>query len=69
MSAKKTTLEHVGVRIDKTIVARIEALAPLFSTTGRDATLSDMLRIVIMAGLERFERDPEGTKRELMSQI
>jgi hypothetical protein len=65
----ENTREHVGVRIDNTTIARIDALVPLFSTEARQATRSDMLRILILAGLQRFERDPEGTKSELMALV
>jgi hypothetical protein len=61
----KSILEHVGVRIDPATIARIDALVPLFSTKAREATRSDLLRIVILAGLQRLERDPEGTTSEL----
>jgi hypothetical protein len=65
MTIRKAPLRSVVVRLDDATIARIEALRPIFSTTGRDATCSDVLREVVLRGLERFERDPQGTLREL----
>jgi hypothetical protein len=66
MTIRKVPLQSVVVRLDDATIARIDALRPVFSTTARDATCSDVLREVIVRGLERFECDPQGTLRELM---
>jgi hypothetical protein len=43
---------HVAVRLDEVTIARLDALLPLYALPGRDATRSDGLRAVILAGLE-----------------
>lgn len=43
---------HVAVRLDEPTIARVDALLPLYALPGRDATRSDGLRAVILAGLE-----------------
>jgi hypothetical protein len=57
---------QVTVRLDEKTLKRIDALVPLFTTPGRDGLRSDVLRVVIELGLERFERDSQGTLREMM---
>lgn len=47
---------HVAVRLDAVTIARLEALLPLYALPGREATRSDGLRAVILAGLEVEER-------------
>jgi hypothetical protein len=47
---------HVAVRLDATIIARLDALLPLYALPGRPATRSDGLRAVILAGLEIEEQ-------------
>lgn len=47
---------HVAVRLDAPTIARLEALLPLYALPGREATRSDGLRAVILAGLEMEER-------------
>lgn len=46
---------HVSVRLDAETMARVDALAPLFSSEWRPATRSDILRGLILDALERFE--------------
>lgn len=46
---------HVSVRLDTETMARVDALAPLFSTEWHSATRSDILRGLILDALERFE--------------
>jgi hypothetical protein len=46
---------HVAVRLDEVTIARLDALLPLYALPGRDATRSDGLRAVILAGLELEE--------------
>jgi hypothetical protein len=43
---------HVAVRLDEPTIARLDALLPLYALPGRDATRSDGLRAVILAGLQ-----------------
>src|SRR6185312_3714563 len=43
---------HVAVRLDEPTIARLDALLPLYALPGREATRSDGLRAVILAGLE-----------------
>jgi hypothetical protein len=47
---------HVAVRLDAPTIARLEALLPLYALPGREATRSDGLRAVLLAGLEVEER-------------
>jgi hypothetical protein len=47
---------HVAVRLDEATIARLDALRRLYALPGRDATRSDGLRAVILAGLEIEER-------------
>jgi hypothetical protein len=55
---------HVAVRLDEATIARLDALLPLYALPGRDATRSDGLRAVILAGIEieerRAARRPDG---------
>jgi hypothetical protein len=43
--------EHVAVRLEAPIIARLEALLPLYGLPGRAAKRSDVLRGAILAGL------------------
>jgi hypothetical protein len=58
--------EHVAVRLDAEVVARIDAFIPEMSTSWRKATRSDAVRKVILAGLAALEAEarlrtpPEG---------
>lgn len=47
---------HVAVRLDEATIARLDALRRLYALPGREATRSDGLRAVILAGLEIEER-------------
>jgi hypothetical protein len=56
---------HVAVRLDPETLARLSGLLPLYALPGRLATMSDVLRGVILAGLKveehrLRERPPEG---------
>jgi hypothetical protein len=42
---------HVAVRLDVETLARLSKLLPLYALPGRTATMSDVLRAVILAGL------------------
>jgi len=61
----KLPSQHVSVRLDDAIIARIDALIPLVSEPWRDGRRSDVLREVIKYGLDHFERDPQGALRDL----
>jgi hypothetical protein len=55
---------HVAVRLDNATIARLDALLPLYALPGREATRSDALRAVILAGIDVEERRaprPDGT--------
>jgi hypothetical protein len=53
----------VAVRLDEATIARLDALLPLYALPGRDATRSDGLRAVILAGLViEEERAGRGAK-------
>ena len=47
---------HVAVRLDQATIARIEALMPLYALPGRQATRSDALRALLLAGFEVEEQ-------------
>lgn len=56
---------HVAVRLDAPTIERLEAILHLYALPGREATRSDGLRAVILAGLAVEEararaRAPEG---------
>ena len=53
---------HVSVRLDEGTMARVDALAPMFSTKWRPATRSDILRGLILSALERYEHEQEPTR-------
>jgi|HubBroStandDraft_3_1064219.scaffolds.fasta_scaffold964284_1 hypothetical protein len=50
--------EHVAVRLDRDVIQRIDALAPQLSQPSHDATRSDVLRRLILRGVELAEQDP-----------
>jgi hypothetical protein len=54
---------HVSVRMNDEEIARIDALAPRFSTKYRNATRSDVLRACILEGLDKFEREARAEQR------
>jgi hypothetical protein len=47
---------HVAVRLDGATIARLDALRHLYELPGREATRSDGLRAVILAGIAVEER-------------
>jgi hypothetical protein len=59
-------LEIVAVRLDVETIARLDALRPLYVLPGRGATHSDVLRAVILAGLEIEERRAARSLSETM---
>ena len=48
---------HVSIRLDETTMARVEALAPRFSTDWRTATRSEVIRALILSAVEHFESE------------
>jgi metal-responsive CopG/Arc/MetJ family transcriptional regulator len=50
--------EHVAVRLDETLLARVDALIPQLSEPWHAATRSEVLRKLILTGLDLAERDP-----------
>jgi hypothetical protein len=44
--------KHVAVRLDEQTLVRVDALIPSLSTPWRTARRSDVLRALILAGLE-----------------
>jgi hypothetical protein len=59
---KRPAKPHVAVRLDQATVARIDALLPLYAIPGREATRSDALRAVLLAGCEVEERRAASAK-------
>ena len=54
--APQPALVHFSVRLDAKIVARLDALALRYRRPWRKPTRSDLLRIVILAGLVLEEK-------------
>ena len=50
-----TPKDHVAVRLEHEVIARIDALAGPLSTEWHKATRSDALRAVILRGIARME--------------
>jgi hypothetical protein len=48
--------------LDEATLARIDALLPLYAIPGREATRSDALRAVLLAGCDVEERRAGGSK-------
>jgi hypothetical protein len=44
--------EHVAARLDQATVERLDRLLPLYALPGRPATRTDVVRAVILAGLD-----------------
>jgi hypothetical protein len=53
---------HVSVRLEPEILVRLDALIPRFSTARHPGTRSDVMRALILSGLER-ERAQERAKQ------
>jgi hypothetical protein len=47
---------HVAVRLDPAVIARLDALLPLYTLPGREPRRSDALRATVLRGLEVEER-------------
>jgi hypothetical protein len=52
MTKPASKLPPAAVRLDPETMARVEALLPLYALPGREATRSDALRAVVLAGLD-----------------
>ena len=50
--------EHVAVRLDKDVIERIDALSRQLVQPSHDASRTDVLRRLILRGLEQAEKDP-----------
>ena len=53
--SERAKRNHVSVRLEAEILDRIDTLIPRFSTQRREGTRSDVVRSLILAGLERQE--------------
>lgn len=53
--------DHVAVRLDGPTLTRIDALKDVLTTPWHEATRSDILRAVILTGLEGIEEEHRGT--------
>jgi hypothetical protein len=49
--------DHVAVRLDNATLARVDALKDVLSTAWHEATRSDILRALILTGLEHMEQE------------
>ena len=65
-SSKQSLHENTAVRLDAETLARINALRPYFSTFWHEATESDALRAVILAGLDIVEGKAASTEKSPM---
>jgi hypothetical protein len=50
------TRNHVAVRLDDETRTRIDAIRPLLGSEWRDATRSDVLRLLLLDGLAHVEK-------------
>jgi hypothetical protein len=49
--------DHVAVRLDNATLGRIDALKEVLTTPWHEATRSDILRAVILTGLDDLEQE------------
>ncbi|MFT3764712.1 MAG: hypothetical protein QM820_04225 [Minicystis sp.] len=56
VEARRASGDHVAVRLDERMIARLDALIPVLSTEWLAARRSDVLRKVILSGLAELER-------------
>lgn len=49
---------HVSVRLAPEVLRRVDALIPWFTTSRHVGTRSDVVRALILGGLERRKDDP-----------
>jgi hypothetical protein len=52
--------DHVAVRLDNLTLERVDALKDVLSTAWHEATRSDILRALILTGLEQLEQQHRG---------
>ena len=52
-----STKDHVAVRLDPETLTRVDSIRALLDTEWRNATRSDVLRMLILNGLEPFEKE------------
>ena len=52
--------DHVAVRLDNPTLERVDALKDVLSTAWHEATRSDILRALILTGLEHLEQEHRG---------
>ncbi|MEP7121477.1 MAG: hypothetical protein ABJE95_11225 [Byssovorax sp.] len=52
--------DHVAVRLDNPTLERVDALKDVLSTAWHEATRSDILRALILTGLEHLEAEHRG---------
>jgi hypothetical protein len=53
--------DHVAVRLDTATLSRIDALKDILTTPWHEATRSDILRAVILTGLDSLEQEHRGS--------
>ena len=52
--------DHVAVRLDNLTLERVDSLKEVLSTPWHEATRSDILRALILTGLEQLEQEHRG---------
>lgn len=52
--------DHVAVRLDNVTLERVDSLKEVLSTPWHEATRSDILRALILTGLEQLEQEHRG---------
>ena len=52
--------DHVAVRLDNPTLERVDSLKDVLSTPWHEATRSDILRALILTGLEQLEQQHRG---------
>jgi hypothetical protein len=52
--------DHVAVRLDNPTLERVDSLKEVLSTPWHEATRSDILRALILTGLEQLEQEHRG---------
>ncbi len=53
--------DHVAVRLDNLTLERVDSLKDVLSTPWHEATRSDILRALILTGLEQLEAQHKGS--------
>jgi hypothetical protein len=52
-------MDRINFRVTSETIARADALRPRYSTTVHKATRSDVIRVLLLLGLEQAEKDPK----------